>query len=57
MHETLFMHECVDERAEFIPGSGTDINGALFYHVVADPSKGLPGYVSSDTVTCVVCTK
>ena len=51
------MHECVDERAEFIPGSGADINGALFYNVVADPSKGLPGYVSSDTVTCVVCTK
>ena len=45
-------YACVDERAEFIHGSA----GNLIYHVVTDPRRGLPGYVATDTITCVVCT-
>ena len=50
-------YACVDERAEFIPGTASNRDGALFYNVVAEPKRGLPGYVATDTITCVVCTK
>ncbi len=31
-------YECVDYNQESIPGSHTDVNGALFYHVEAECS-------------------
>ena len=35
------------------------VNGALFYHVIATCGTGLPcpPYVTTKTITCVVCTK
>ena len=56
-HARNAMYECVDEKAEVIPGSAKNTDGALFYHVIADPGRGLPGYSGSNAVTCVVCTK
>ena len=35
------------------------VNGTLFYHVIATCGTGLPcpPYVTTKTITCVVCTK
>ena len=49
---------CVDENAEYIPGSGANKNGALLY-----PVEGFCGslpclpYVNGRELTCAVCTK
>ncbi len=53
------VYECVDEGAESVAGSVANTDGALFYHVVATCGKGLPcpPYVTTKTITCVVCTK
>ena len=58
-HARNAVYECVDEGAESVAGSVADTNGALFYHVVATCGKGLPcpPYVTTKTITCVVCTK
>ena len=44
--------------AESVPGSATHIDSSLFYHTIAT-STGLPcpPYVTTKTITCVVCTK
>ena len=57
-HKRNAVYECVDKDAESVPGSASDINGALFYHAVAK-CTGLPcpPYVTTKTITCVVCTK
>ena len=57
-HARNAVYECVDKDAESVPGSAGDINGALFYHAVAK-CTGLPcpPYVTTKTITCVVCTK
>ena len=55
-HSSTF--ECVDHNAEAVPGSQSNVNGALLYHVEADCS-GLPcePYLPEKELTCVVCTK
>ena len=52
------VYECVDRNAESIPGSSSNVNGALFYFVKSTCS-GLPcpPYVNNRVITCVVCTK
>ena len=49
---------CVDEDAEFVPGSGASLNGALLYPVegVCGSLPCLP-YVAGREMTCAVCTK
>jgi len=49
---------CVDEDAEYVPGSGADKNGALLY-VVEGVCGSLPclPYVAGRELTCAVCTK
>ena len=58
-HARSAAYECVDEDAESVAESSANTNGALFYHVVATCGKGLPcpPYVTTKTITCVVCTK
>ena len=55
-HRSSF--ECVDKDAESIPGSSSDINGALFYHVEAT-CTGIPcsPYDPQKELTCAVCTR
>ena len=49
---------CVDEGMESLPGSSTNTNGALMYHVEAN-CNGLPcgPYNNRKELNCVVCTK
>ena len=50
--------ECVDKNPESIPGSLSDTNGALFYHMEATCNGILcPPYVAEKELTCAVCTK
>ena len=52
------MHECVDKNPDSIPGSISDINGALFYHVEANcVGMACPPYNPQKELTCAVCTK
>ena len=54
------MFECVDADQESLPNSQGNQNGALFYHVEADCSTGLPcstHYNNHQELNCVVCTK
>ena len=57
-HARNAVYECVDKNAETVPGSSTNINGALFYHVIGT-CTGLPcaPYIANKAITCVVCTK
>ena len=48
------MFECVDKDPEIIPGSSSNIDGALFYSVEGIPC--LP-YVEEKELTCAVCTR
>ena len=50
--------ECVDKDAESIPGSTSNVNGALFYAVEAN-CDGIPcpPYDPQKELTCAVCTK
>ena len=50
--------ECVDKDVESIPGSTSDVNGALFY-VVEAKCDGIPcpPYDPQKELTCAVCTK
>ena len=50
--------ECIDHDAEAVPGSETDTNDGLLYHVEAS-CNGLPcdPYDPQKELTCVVCTK
>ena len=56
-HSGRIMFECVDKDQESIPGSATNTNGALFYHVEAS-CNGLPcpPYNEHQELNCVVCT-
>ena len=52
------MYECVDKNPESVPGSASNINGALFHHVEAHCSGMLcPPYDPQKELTCAVCTK
>ena len=57
-HARNAVYECVDENAESIDGSHSDVNGALFYFI-RTTCTGLPclPYVANRVITCVVCTK
>jgi hypothetical protein len=49
---------CVDKDAEPIPGTRSDVNGALLYPVMASCSDiPCPPYVPNKYITCAVCTK
>ena len=52
------MYECVDKNPDSVPGSASDTNGALFYHVEASCNGMLcPPYDRQKELTCAVCTK
>ena len=52
------MYECVDKNPDSIPGSVSDANGALFYHVEANCNgMACPPYDPQKELTCAVCTK
>ena len=55
-HRSSF--ECVDSSPEVIPGSSSDVNGALFY-CTGGNCNGLacPPYESNRILSCTVCTK
>ena len=50
--------ECVDKDAESIPGSTSNVDGALFHHMEAT-CAGIPcpPYDPQKELTCAVCTK
>lgn len=49
---------CVDENAEYVPGSGANRDGALLYPVEGGcVSLPCPPYVVGRELTCAVCTK
>ena len=48
---------CVDEAPEVVPGSQSDVNGALLYLVEgACGSLLCPPYVNGREITCTVCS-
>ena len=50
--------ECVDEGLVAVPGTSSDDNGGLFYHVEADCGGSLcPPYIAERELSCVVCSK
>ena len=51
--------ECVDNSPEAIPGSSSNLNGALFYYISTSCNQGLdcPPYESNRILSCAVCTK
>ena len=52
------VYECVDKNPDSVPGSASQTNGALFYHVEASCNGMLcPPYDPQKELTCVVCTK
>ena len=57
-HYSRNTFECVDKDPESIPGSTSNVDGALFFHVEAD-CGGIPcpPYDPQKELTCAVCTK
>ena len=55
-HRSSF--ECVDTSPEVVPGSSSNVEGALFYYVGGN-CNGLacPPYESNRILSCTVCTK
>ena len=52
------MYECVDKDPDSIPGSASDADAALFYHVEANCNgMACPPYNPQKELTCAVCTK
>jgi len=52
------MYECVDKNPDSIPGSATNTNPALIYHVEANCNgMACPPYDPQKELTCAVCTK
>ena len=52
------MFECVDKNPDSIPGSVSDVNGALFHHAEATcTGMPCPPYDPQKELTCAVCTK
>ena len=52
------MYECIDKNPDSVPGSASNANGVLFYHVEANCNGMLcPPYDPQKELTCAVCTK
>jgi len=57
-HKKEYEYICVDEDAEYVPGTQANKDGALLY-----PVEGVCGslpcnpYVNGRELTCAVCTK
>ena len=52
------MYECVDKNPDSVPGTASNTNGALFYHVEANCNgMACPPYDPQKELTCAVCTK
>ena len=52
------MSECVHKNPDSVPGSASNANGALFYHVEANCNRMLcPPYDPQKELFCAVCTK
>ena len=52
------MYECIDKNPDSVPGSASNTDGALFYHVEASCNGMLcPPYDPQKELTCAVCTK
>ena len=57
-HRHTTMYECIDKNPDSVPGSASNINGALFYHVEANCNgMACPPYDPQKELTCAVCTK
>ena len=58
-HAGKNMFTCIDRDAEVVPGQGAKTGGALFHHIEADCSTGIPcpPYDERKEMSCVVCTK
>ena len=41
-HKNNVVYECVDRNAEPVPGQQQNIDGAMFYHVIAVCTTGIP---------------
>ena len=52
------MFECVDKNPDSVPGSASDLNGAVFYHTETTCTGILcPLFDPPKELTCAVCTK
>jgi len=52
------MYECIDKNPDSVPGSASNVDGALFYNVEAHCSgMACPPYDPQKELTCAVCTK
>ena len=51
-------YTCLDISPEVVPGSSSNLDGALFYYTVTN-CNGLscPPFVNNRTLSCAVCTK
>ena len=58
-HRGRTSYECIDKDQDSVPGSQTNPDGDVFYHVEASCNTGLPcpPYNNYKELTCVVCTK
>jgi len=56
-HHTT-MYECVDKNPDSVPGTVSNTDGAMFYHVEANCNgMACPPYDPQKELTCAVCTK
>lgn len=57
-HKHTYMFECMDEESTYVPGTISNTDGALFYHVGATCGNGIScgPYIHNKAITCVVCT-
>ena len=52
------MYECIDKNPDSVPGTASNTNGAVFYHVEANCNgMACPPYNPQKELTCAVCTK
>ena len=56
-HPGHLQYYYVDVKAEGVPATGKNINGALLYHVEVHTRSLSSAYTNSNEMACVVCTK
>jgi len=57
-HHSRTMYECIDKNPDSVPGTASDANPAIFYHVEAHCNgMACPPYDPQKELTCAVCTK